>query len=278
MAQHIKHKVIWYLKDHGPTTVEDICKNVDRPNDAVKIALNRYIRDGFISITIANPRSFDLTAKGREYLERREHYKKESKPTRVFFPIKRVVLPALLDGPQTAECLFLVSKHPDMKKFKGGLHRLVERRFLTVDKSSNPYRYRLTARGEEHALDPEKGIKEGVAKKRKVLDLSVSVKVKRGPETSTQAGCKKIEVRNVGAIEGEILKIMITEGAITTPDIRELARVHDYFTVRDEVLRFVHSGLAEMELTGDMVTYSATEAGMKYAKSVIPSTFLTCIS
>ena len=179
--------------------------------------------------------------------------------------IKAVVLPVILANGEgmTAESLLEITNYPGpLSLFRGGLSRLVTRKFLIVDKSEKPWIYSLTEPlGVEHAKFPAKGRIDGAWRK-KVMILEG-----RGePIPEKPTGPVKVKkTAEPDPVEVKIIDILRIEGAITGDEIRELAKVYGYnIVMKEHIVRFLNLGVVQIDIDIEPVMWYTTPAFDEY--------------
>ncbi|WP_292468874.1 hypothetical protein [Methanolobus sp.] len=261
MAQY-KAVVLSHLEEHGPASIEDLFTITGHYDIRIFRNIIYASRKSCCIVSEGKPAQYSITDSGIEWLDEWEalQQRKAEKEAnrRVFYPIKDVVLPALLEKSMTVEALFAISSHPDFSRFRGGLTRLEQRGFLTIDRTSVPWLYSLsdTDRARAHALDSGKGIREGVEKKQKIFSnygkgadgtkktVKVNVTVRKVP-TPVKVEPEKVKVPV--ALEAQ-LRRKLQSGPLTLDDIRLMTREHDYFTIRDHLQGFIREGTVVFDI------------------------------
>ncbi|GEM_PF-6358561 len=179
-------------------------------------------------------------------------------------PIKAIILPFLLKQGETAtekvgvsaRVLFSISGHRNWNNFRSGLSKLVERNFLSVDKSQTPHRFYLTPRGTAHAKDSALALKEAREARRRILGLDAEpepVKVKVSVKRKVRKATERVEPEPAKAPEAPVtleeeLRQKLHRGPLTLDDIRLMTREHDYFTIRDHLREFIKDGTVVFDI------------------------------
>jgi DNA-binding PadR family transcriptional regulator len=268
-----KHLILSHLKE-SPASEEDLfAASGHYKRKLFKNILKACARKGCI---VSDGSQYSITDKGLEWLsdwneKQQQRTENAAKPLRRnAYPIKVTVLPLLLeaDEPVSRERLFALSSHPNFHNFCSGLSKLVERKFVVVDKSGTESLYSLTPRGRAHAKDPDLALKEAHASRRRQRGEDVPEVPKPKPKPATVEVNMQAPVKNIleppvektpiritpGTVEEKIISIMMQEGAITADEVYSLVRGHDfqyYQVVMDHILRLVHAGFASLDTSTD---------------------------
>ncbi|WP_319507237.1 hypothetical protein [uncultured Methanolobus sp.] len=302
MAQY-KAVVLSHLEEHGPASIEDLFTITGHYDIRIFRNIIYASRKSCCIVSEGKPAQYSITDSGIEWLDEWEalQQRKVEKEAnrRVFYPIKDVVLPALLEKSMTLEALFAISSHPDFSRFRGGLTRLEQRGFLTIDRTSVPWLYSLsdTDRARAHALDSGKGIREGVEKKQKMFSgyaqaadgtkkpVKVKVKVRKVPAPVMMKPPEPVMIKpeapvkqsepvkyTPGTVESRILAIIVREGGITTDELYSLAKEHDdvmkgYAVVKGHITKMMSSGMLKIDLSTEPIMYFTTPQGESFIQN-----------
>lgn len=183
---------------------------------------------------------------------------KRASPT----PIKPQVLPLLDTKPMTSAELFKHVIYPSDAEsvFRGGLHRLEQRGYIEVDRSIFPHVLSISRRGREHVHDIYRGIREGQERRMKMIHGD-DWKPKRKPVKRVRVS---VWVKKLDPVQEIILHIMIREGAVTIPELHEVAKVHGYPVVVSNILKMVNAGFCILDTSVDPMMYHLTPDGEEF--------------
>jgi hypothetical protein len=182
---------------------------------------------------------------------------------RAQYPVKAHVLPLIYEGITTSDDLFDKCGHTNSNQFKGLLSKYSKNGMLTIDKTVSPWQHSLTIKGISHALDPDRGKKDGLAKKRAIFSGMEIVKTSKSVDQVP---------KHSNPIDAKIIEILDREGAITVPEMNDIATDCSIFNVRRHVLNFVRVGYAKIDLSTSPVMYYATPEGEEFIQKQQAST------